>query len=134
MPIDLPALAVDAAEKRRKLLIAFVVQRMLEIQLVERLDDVMRQPSGKDRGQTQHQQQEQHDGLEHSHDEHAHRRAADGDTQHRAVRQAACAVHGLFQKRVGITYALARAVLQSVLNFLAVGVIGKRGGISLGIV
>ena len=41
LAVDLVALAVDAAQKRRQLLIGIVVQRVLQIKVVQRLDDVL---------------------------------------------------------------------------------------------
>ena len=50
---DLQVLAVDAPEQRGKLFIGVVFKRMLQIQLVERLDDAARQALSQNRGQDQ---------------------------------------------------------------------------------
>ena len=49
--LDLDVLAVDALEQRRELLIGVVIERVLEIEAVERIDDAPRQPSGQQAGE-----------------------------------------------------------------------------------
>ena len=44
LPVDFPALGMDAGQQRGQLLIYIVVQRMLQIQSVQRLRDAPRQP------------------------------------------------------------------------------------------
>ena len=134
LAVDLLALAADSSEQRRQLLIGVVVQRMLQIQLVERLDDVLRQPLGKHRRKHQHDQKQNHDGLEHPHHQHPHGRPADGDAQHRPVVQPARIVQGLFQKRGGIAGAFSRSVLQRLADLAAVRVAGKLACVGLCVV
>ena len=44
--VDLQVLAVDAPEQRGELFIGVIFKRMLKVQLVERLDDAVRQALG----------------------------------------------------------------------------------------
>ena len=64
----------------------------------------------------------------------ADRRAADGNAQHRAVRQALGVICSLFQQRRGIARTLALAVFQRLLDLHAVGVIFKAFGVGHGVV
>ena len=123
--VDLVVLAVDAPEQRRKFFISVVVQRTLEVQLVERLHDSARDAPCQHRRQDERQNHDDQNGLHHADEQHARRRAADGDAQHAAVRKLARAVHRLLQKGGGIARALALAVFTRLPDLLAVGVIFK---------
>ncbi len=123
--VDLPVLAVDAPEQRGELLISVVIERMLEVQLIERLHDAARdalcQPSGKGERHDQHDK----DRLHHAHEQHARGRAADGNAQDAAVGKAARTVHRLLQKRCRIARALARAGLKRLAHLCTAGVVFK---------
>ena len=123
LAVNLPALAVDAVEQRRQLLIGVIFQRGLQIQRLQRRHDTAGNPAGQHIGQNQSRQKHQNDGLQHPHDQHAQSGAADGNAQDRAVREPACAVEGLFQQGLGIAGAFAAAALQSLPDLLPVGVV-----------
>ena len=63
---DLDVLVVDALEQRRELLIGVIIERVLEIEAVERIDDTPRQAPGQhareDKRRDEHEQQR----LEHT--------------------------------------------------------------------
>ena len=60
--LDLDVLAVDALEQRGELLIGIVVERVLKVEAVERVNDAPRQPPGQ---QARRQQRAQHRAVEH---------------------------------------------------------------------
>ena len=102
-------LAADAPQKRRKLLIRVVIERMLQVEIVERIDDARREPVREDIRQDQRRDGDDDDRLQDAQHQHADRRAADGDAQHRAVVQKLREIHRFFQQRAGIARAAARA-------------------------
>ena len=132
--LDLDVLAVDALEQRRELLIGVVIERVLEIEAVERIDDAPRQPSGQQAGEDERHDEHDQQRLDHADGDHADRRAADGDAQHRTVVQALGIVHGLFHERRGIARALAGAGSQRLADLGARGVVLKALGVGPGIV
>ena len=131
---DLDVLVVDALEQRRELLIGVVIERVLEIEAVERIDDAPRQAPGQHAGEDERHNEHEQQRLEHTDGDHADRRSADGDAQHRAVREPLGIVHGLFHKRRGIARALARAGAQRLTDLGARGVVFKALGIGPGVV
>ena len=131
---DLDVLVVDALEQRRELLIGVVIERVLEIEAVERIDDAPRQTPGQHAREDERRNEHEQQRLEHTDGDHADRRSADGDAQHRTVREPLGIVHGLFQKRRGIARALARAGAQRLTDLGARGVVFKALGIGLGVV
>ena len=78
--IDLAALLVDAAQQGRQLLVGVVIQRVLQIQLVQGLHNVAGHTPGQQRRQNQRHRQHHQKRLEHTQHQHARRGAADGDT------------------------------------------------------
>ena len=131
---DLQMLAVDAPEQRGKLFVGVVFKRMLQIELVERLDDTARQALGKNAGKDQRHNQHDQNGLHHADEQYARRRAAHRNAQHAPVRELFRAVHRLLQQRRGIARAFALAVFQRLLDLRAVGVIFKALGVGHGVV
>ena len=132
--VDLSALAVDAPQERRELLIGVVFQRMLEVERVERLDDALGQTA---REQAREHEQHDHDeqnGLERSEQQRAHRGAAGGQAQHGAVREAARAVNGLLQQRRAVAARAARAGLQRLADLLALKMVLHLRGVRLRVV
>ena len=87
--VDLLMLVVDAAQKRSQLLVGVVFQRMLQVQPVQGIHDAAGQAAGHEPGEDQRRHQHHQHGLDHSQRQHPGGGTADGDTQHRAVRQAA---------------------------------------------
>ena len=132
--LDLDVLAVDALEQRRELLIGVVIERVLEIEAVERIDDAPRQPSGQQAGENERHDEHDQQRLNHADSDHADRRAADGNAQHRAVVQTLGVVHGLFHERRGIARALAGAGRQRLTDLGARGVVLKALGVGLRVV
>ena len=132
--LDLDVLVVDALEQRRELLVGIVVERVLEIEAVERVDDAPRQPSGQQAGENERHDEHDQQRLDHADGDHADRRAADGNAQHRAVVQTLGVVHGLFHERRGIARALAGAGRQRLTDLGAQGVVLKALGVGLRVV
>ena len=116
-------LPVDAVEQRRNFLIALVVQRVLQVQMIERLHDLLGQPPRQQAGQEQRRGQHHQHRLQQSQHQPPRRCPADGNTQHRAVLQPTGKVQGLFHQGGGIAGALPLPQLQGVLNFRAVLVV-----------
>ena len=132
--LDLDVLVVDALEQGRKLLIGVVIERVIQIEAVERIDDAPRQALGQHAREDERHDEHEQQRLEHADGDHADRRAADGDAQHRAVREPPGIVHGLFHERRGVARALARACAQRLTDLGARGVVFKALGIGLGVV
>ena len=132
--LDLDVLAVDALEQRGELLIGVVIERVLKVEAVERVDNAPRQPLGQQAGENKRHDEHDQQRLDHADGDHADRRAADGDAQHRAVVQALGIVHGLFHERRGIARALAGAGSQRLADLGARGVVLKAFGVGPGIV
>ena len=132
--LDLDVLAVDALEQRGELLIGIVVERVLKVEAVERVNDAPRQPPGQQAREDERHDEHDQQRLDHADGDHADRRAADGDAQHRAVVQALGIVHGLFHERRGIARALAGAGGQRLADLGARGVVLKALGVGPGIV
>ena len=132
--LDLDVLAVDALEQRGELLIGVIIERMLEVKTVERVDDAPRQPSGQQSGENERHDEHNQQRLDHADGDHADRRAADGDAQDRAVIEKLGIVHGLFHERRGIARALAGASGQRLADLGARGMVLKALGVGLGIV
>ena len=129
---NLAALLVDASQQGRQLLVGIVLQRVLQIQLVEGLYDMLGQPPGQQGRQRQRQHQHDQEGLEHAQYQHARGGAADGDTQHGAVIQALRLIDGLFQQRGGVAAGLALPRQQRLLDLLALAVVLHTGGVGAG--
>ena len=125
---------MDALEQGRELLIGVVIEWVLEIEAVERIDDAPRQPLGQQAREDERRDEHEQQWLEHTDGDHADRRAADGDAQHRAVREPPGIVHGLFHKCRGIARALARTGAQRLTDLGARGVVFQALGIGLGVV
>ena len=121
--VDLLVLVVDAAQKRSQLLVGVVFQRMLQVQPVQGIHDAAGQAAGHEPGEDQRRHQHHQHGLEHSQRQHPGGGTADGDTQHRAVRQAASHVQGLLQKGIRVAATFAAAVFQGLLHLLTAGVV-----------
>ena len=121
--LDLDVLAVDALEQRGELFIGVVVERVLKVEAVERVDNPPRQPPGQQAGEDERHDEHDQQRLDHADGDHADRRAADGDAQHRTVVQALGVVHGLFHERRGIARALAGAGSQRLADLGARGVV-----------
>ena len=131
---DLLMLAADAAKEGRKLFIGIVIERMIEVEVIERLDDAARETAGKDGREDKRRDQHGEDRLEHAEQEDADRRAAARDAEHRPVGEARCAVHGFFQEGGGIADALARAGFQRLLHLGTFGVVFQLRGIGVRVV
>ena len=127
-------LAADAAKEGGKLLIGIVIERMIEVEVIERLDDAAREAAGKDGREDKRRDQHGEDRLEHAEQEDADRRAAARDAEHRPVGEARCAVHGFFQEGGGIADALARAGFQRLLHLGTFGVVFQLRSIRIRVV
>lgn len=79
--LDLDVLVVDALEQRRELLIGVVIERVLEIEAVERIDDAPRQALGQHAREDERHNEHEQQRLEHTDGDHADRRSADGDAR-----------------------------------------------------
>ena len=123
LPVDLAALVLHAPQQRRQLLVGIVLQRMLQIQPVQRLGDTPCQPPGQHARQDQRRRQHQQNGLQHVQHQHSRRHPDGGQTQHRAVRQPLGVVHGFLQQRTAVPAALALAGSQRLLYLLPLGVV-----------
>ena len=132
--VDLAALLVDAAQQGRQLLIGVVVQRVLQIQLIQGLYDMLGQTPRQQRRQGQRHHQHHKEGLEHAQHQHACRGAADGDTQHRAVVEPLGLIERFFQQRGRVAAALAVSGQQRLLDLLSLAVVFHSTGIGLRVV
>ena len=129
--VDLPALAADARQKRRELLVGVVFQRVFQIKPVQRRDHARGNALCKEKRQQQRGTGHDQHGLEHTHGDHADGRAADRNAEHAAIGHAPRIIDGLFQKRIGVAGAFALAGLQGLAHLVALGVIFHRGLVCL---
>ncbi len=83
-------LGIYTFEKRSKLLIHIVFKRVVKVECVERLHYTARQAPCEHAREYQRRGEHNKHRLYHTHREHSRRLAADGYSQHAAVREAAC--------------------------------------------
>ena len=102
LPVDLAALVLHPPQQGRQLLIGIVLQRVLQIQAVQRLSDTLGQPSGQHAGQDQHRDDQQQKRLQHIQHQHTRRHADGGQAQHRAIRQELGVVYRLLQQGTAV--------------------------------
>ena len=124
--VDALPLVLQTAQQRRELRVGIVFERVLQVERVQRLRDPPAEPPGEQRGEHEREHQHEEQRLERSEGERRRRFAADGDAQHRAVRQAAGAVNGALEQRVGIADRLALAGGERLADLLAFGVVFQR--------
>ena len=134
LPGNLPVLLSDAVKQRRNLLVNLVIQRILQIHLIQRLYNPPCHPPGKDGGKKDCQKHQPHHRQHHIHRQRQGGHAADGNPQHRAVCQPHRLIDGLFHPGVGVADAAAGAGGQSLLHLLPGGVVIKLFRILPGIV
>ena len=102
-------LALDAAQKGRDLVVGVCIERVVQIDGVERLDDAAGKAPGKKRAENYGGKRNNQNRLEHAQKQDRQRLAQNADAKHCAVRQALCHVDRLFQKRLRIARAFAFA-------------------------
>ena len=132
--VDLTALVLQPPQQRRQLLVGVIVQRVLQIQPVQRLDDAAGHPPGQHAGQDQRHHQHQQQRLEYGQQQHAPGDAGGRQSQHRAVRQSLGVIQCFLQQRGTVTAALAHAGGQRLPHLLPLGVVLHAGGIGLRVV
>ena len=107
---------------------------MLEIEAVERVDDAAREPFCEHARENERHDEHDQQRLDHADGDHADRRAADGDAQHRAVVEPLGVIHGFFHERRGIARALAGAGGQCLTDLGARGVVLEALGVGLRVI
>ena len=107
--VNLAVLALDAAQKGRDLVVGVCIERVVQIDGVERLDDAAGKAPGKKRAENYGGKRNNQNRLEHAQKQDRQRLAQNADAKHCAVRQALCHVDRLFQKRLRIARAFAFA-------------------------
>ena len=132
--VDLPPLVLQPSQQGRKLLIGVILQRMLQIQPVQRLYDAPGHLPRQHRRQDEGRGDDQQDGRQHADQQHAHRHPAGGQTQHCAVRQPLCVVQHLLQQRGAVPAGLAHTGLQCLPHLLPLGVVLHGGRVRPGVV
>ena len=120
---DLLLLGVDPPQQRRQLLIGVVVQRVLQIQPVQRLHHPSGRPARQECGKSHRQQRHHDDGVEHPKNQHPYRFLTAGNAEHRAVRQAHRLIEHLFRQRLGIAGAAAAAAGERLPDLLPLAMI-----------
>ena len=95
--VDLLVLAVDPAEQRRNLIVGLRLERVIEIDGVERLDNAVGEPLGKKRAENHSNEQNDQHRLEHAEKQHRQRLLRDADAKHAPVIQTLCNVDRLFK-------------------------------------
>ena len=128
LPVDFPALGMDAGQQRGQLLIYIVVQRMLQIQPVQGFHHPSGRLSRQQRRQAQRQQHHHDHRVEHPQYQHPGGFLAAGNAKHRTVRQAHGLIDGLFRQRAGVADAAAAAAGQGLPDLLPASVVfhGRR--------
>ena len=119
LPVYLRMLPVYPSKQRRKLLISVVIQRMLKVKLIERIDYTRRHALCEQQRDYYRRGQHNEHRLQHAQREHDRRMAACRNAQHRAVRQALGVICSLFQQRRGIACALPCAGPERAVDLLA---------------
>ena len=119
-------LAVDPVQKRRKLFIRVVIERIFQIERVQRLDDASGKPARKRARENQRHGEYDQNRPQHPQRKHADRIGADGNAQHRAVGQPLRVIKRLFQQRRGIAHVFSLARLHRGFDFRPGGVVFQR--------
>ena len=132
--VDLTALVLQPAQQRRQLLVGVVIQRMLQIQPVQGLDDAAGHAAGQQARQDQRHHQHQQQRLEHGQQQHAPGDPGGGQAQHRAVGQAPGVIQRFLQQRGAVAAALAHAGGQRLLHLLTLGMVLHGGRVGPGVV
>ena len=117
---DLLMLLVDAPQQGRKLLVGVVFQRMLQVEPVERVGDLLGHRRGEYDGKHQRRKEDEQHRLEQAQRQRRSGGAADGDAQYGAVVEALRLIKQFFRQRVGRAGAAAVAGGKGLLNLLAV--------------
>ncbi len=107
--VNLAVLALDAAQKGRDLVVGVCIERVVQIDGVERLDDAAGKAPGQKRAENHSGEHNNQNRLEHAKKQHRERLPRNADTKHGPVGQALCDVDRLFQKRLRIARAFAFA-------------------------
>ena len=124
--INLPPLHLDVRQQRGQLIINIVVERMLEVERVHRLYDLFRHALCQHCRKNHCRRKHDEDRLEHPDHQGRHRRMADRNAQHIAVRKPLCAVDRALQQRCRGAHALAVAGCQRVADLGTRSVILER--------
>ena len=132
--VDLLVLAVDPAEQRGNLIVGLRLERVIEIDGVERLDNAAGEPFSQKRAENHGNEQNDQHRLKHAKQQHRERLLRDADTEHAPVVHTPCDVDRLFKKRLRIPAAFALAGGQRLLYFLARGMVLHRACVCLRIV
>ena len=132
--VDLLMLAVNPAEQRGNLIVGLRLERVIEIDGVERLDNAAGEPFSQKRAENHSGEQNDQHRLNHAKQQHRERLLRDADTEHAPVVHTPCDVDRLFKKRLRIPAAFALAGGQRLLYFLARGVVLHRLCVGLRIV
>ena len=132
--VDLLMLAVNPAEQRRDFVVGLRLERVIEIDGVERLDNAAGEPFRQKRAENHGGEQNDQHRLKHAKQQHRERLLRNADTEHAPVVHTPCDVDRLFKKRLRIPAAFALAGGERLLYFLARGMVLHRACVSLRIV
>ena len=127
-------LAVNPAEQRGNLIVGLRLERVIEIDGVERLDNAAGEPFSQKRAENHGGEQNDQHRLKHAKQQHRERLPRDADAEHAPVVHALCDVDRLFKKRLRIPAAFALAGGERLLYFLARGMVLHRLCVCLRIV
>ena len=95
--VDLLVLAVDPAEQRGNLIVGLRLERVIEIDGVERLDNAAGEPFRQKRAENHSGEQNDQHRLKHAKQQHRERLPRDTDAKHAPVIQTLCNVDRLFK-------------------------------------
>lgn len=98
--VDLLMLAVDPAEQRRDFVVGLRLERMIQINGVERLDNAAGESFRQKRAENHSGEQNDQHRLDHAKQQHSQRLPRDTDAKHAPVVHALCDVDRLFKKRL----------------------------------
>ena len=95
--VDLLMLAVNPAEQRGNLIVGLRLERVIEIDGVERLDNAAGEPFRQKRAENHSGEQNDQHRLKHAKQQHRERLLRNADTEHAPVVHALCDVDRLFK-------------------------------------
>ena len=124
--INLPPLHLDVREQGRELVVNVVIERMLEVERIHRLDNLFRHALCQHRRQNQRGGKHDADRLQHPDHQRRYGRVADRNAQHAAVLQPLGAVDRAFEQRGRGAHALAVTGCQRIADLGARGVVFQR--------
>ena len=103
LTVDKSSLLFDLCQHRRKFVVSIVVERLFEVDRVERLDDLFREPAREQKREYERDRDNDDERLDHSENDRQHRQSSDRDAEHRSVLEKFCVIDGLFRQRLRIT-------------------------------